>query len=81
MKIEDVRCEQYTREGPSIRGNEAHWKETPFTVMRIITDDGTEGCAFGERTIDGPTVRDIRQLLIGTDPFYREWIWQQLWNL
>lgn len=51
-------------------------------VVRIKTDEGLEGVA-GASTYLGATgvaaqVAELRPLLIGEDPFYRERIWQRL---
>lgn len=51
-------------------------------VVRVKTDDGLEGVA-GASTYLGATgvaasVAELRPLLIGEDPFYREKIWQRL---
>lgn len=51
-------------------------------VVRIRTDEGQEGVAgsttyLGARAV-AATVAELRPLLIGEDPFYRERIWQRL---
>lgn len=76
MKIKDIRCEVYPGEEPQ----PPRKGYTPFTVMRIITDNGIEG--FGDFAFsDEITVEDIKPLLIGRDPFDREWIWQTIWRM
>jgi L-alanine-DL-glutamate epimerase-like enolase superfamily enzyme len=60
-------------EGHSHPGNE---HQAAQTLLRIVTDEGVEGCAFGA----SPAVIEqiVKPLLIGRDPFYRERIWQML---
>ena len=85
MKIKDVRYELYLHEQPQLPAEDRpgfpHWEgKVPFTILRIITDDGVEGFAFGEdREIPESTVSGIRQMIVDKDPFDREWIWQRLW--
>ena len=88
MKIKDVRCEVYLREQPqpprltiSDRWPTISGK-IPWAILRIITDDGIEGFAFGEKgDVSEQAISAIKPELIGRDPFDREWIWQRLWRL
>ena len=74
IKIKDVRCEVYSGEKPE----PPRKGYTPFTILRIITDDGIEG--YGDFAFsDEPTISNIKPELIGRDPFDREWIWQRIW--
>jgi len=91
MKIKDVKCEVYL---PDLPENEAAHREMiffapwlvsgkiPLYILRIITDDGIEGFAFGEyyKEISALTVSQIKREIIDRDPFDREWIWQRLWH-
>ena len=88
MKIKDVQYEEYLRgqpvaPPPNIRGRRGFPYppgKVPFPVLRIITDDGIEGFAFGNRQITERELSRIKQVIIGRDPFDREWIWQTLWS-
>ncbi len=91
MKIKDVKCEVYLREQPTrvrrrvgpptVRHVPAPPGKIAFTLLRITTDDGIEGFAFGGRDTTEPIISGIKPELIGRDPFDREWIWQRLWRL
>jgi L-alanine-DL-glutamate epimerase-like enolase superfamily enzyme len=55
-------------------------------VLRIGTDEGAEGVALTPRRGSGWILKDIvdrvlRQELLDTDPFLREWLWQRLWEV
>jgi len=86
LKIKDVKYELYLQEQPQVLKKERSGfprikGKIPFPILRIITDDGVEGFAFGEdREIPESTVSGIRQMIVGKDPFDREWIWQSLWQ-
>jgi len=88
MKIKDVRCEVYLREQRPRRMEKDFYNvkrpvgKIPFTILRIITDDGIEGFAFDAQNIlNEKTINTIKGEIIGRDPFDREWIWQRLWGL
>jgi len=87
MKVQDVRCEVYLREQPQppkeMTGSKwpALSGKIPFTILRIITDDGIEGCVISGLAINELAVSQIKQEIIGRDPFDREWIWHRLWRL
>jgi len=88
MKIKDVRCEIYLQELPQpplprggLRDFPQPTGKTPFTILKIITDDGIEGFGFGDKSIDERAISVIKQTIIDRDPFDREWIWQRLWYL
>ncbi|MFC1917903.1 enolase C-terminal domain-like protein [Chloroflexota bacterium] len=84
MKIKDLITEVYVREQVSVRVR----RDMPpppskvyFTILKIITDEGIEGFAFGSEAIAKPAVKAIKPEIIGRDPLDREWIWQRLWYL
>jgi len=84
MKIKDVRYELYLHEKPHHPGDARpgfprREGKVPFPLLRIITDDGIEGFASNDREVPESTVSAIRQMIVGKDPFDREWIWQSLW--
>ncbi len=88
MKIKDVRCEVYLREQRPRRIKKDFYNikrpvgKIPFTILRIITDDGIEGFAFDAQNIlNEKTINTIKGEIIGRDPFDREWIWQRLWYM
>ena len=81
MKIIDLVTETFHHESCIVRDTEGHAHPGPEhdatqTLLRIITDEGFEGYAFGAR----PEVIEqiVKPMLIGEDPFYRERIWQKL---
>lgn len=83
MKIKDIKCMLYPRK-PTRRGRPDFLHPaggTPFTILRIITDDGIEGFGFGDRSIDEPAISVVKQVITDKDPFDREWVWQRLWYL
>ena len=86
MKIKDVIREVYMWELPVPRhaGPDHPYPtgEIPLDILRIITDDGTEGQFFrSDVTYSEANVNDMKRELIGRDPFDREWIWQRFWRL
>lgn len=87
MKIKDVICEEYVWEmkAPKYMDPAEHpypIGEAPLDVLRIITDDGIEGLMFRtDVSFSESNVSDIKRQLIGSDPFDREWHWQNLWHL
>jgi len=81
MKITDVVTEPFTYKSKVVRDSEGHTHPGPEhdatqTLLRIVTDEGAEGYAFGanKEAID----RIVKPILIGADPFYREKLWQIL---
>jgi L-alanine-DL-glutamate epimerase-like enolase superfamily enzyme len=55
-------------------------------VLQIRTDAGLDGVAFQPRQAASAVLPDIvdrvlREVLIGEDPFQREWLWHKLWEL
>jgi L-alanine-DL-glutamate epimerase-like enolase superfamily enzyme len=81
MKIVDLITEAFRYRSRVVRDSEGHTHPGPEhdatqTVLRIVTDEGVEGHAFGAnaQVIQGI----VKPLLVGEDPFYRERIWQSL---
>ena len=81
MKIVDVITQRFRYLSNKVRDSEGHGHPGPEheasqTVLKIVTDEGVEGYSFGvnDTVIDGL----VKPLLIGKDPFYREYIWQML---
>src|SRR5271170_5519214 len=55
-------------------------------VLQIRTDAGPDGVAFQPRRAASAVLPDIvdrvlREVLVGEDPFQREWLWHKLWEL
>jgi L-alanine-DL-glutamate epimerase-like enolase superfamily enzyme len=81
MKIVDVITETFRYRSRIVRDSEGHTHPGPEhdarqTLLRIVTDDGVEGCWFG---VDPGVIGGVvKPLLIGEDPLYRERIWQAL---
>jgi len=81
MKIVDVITQVFHYKSCSVRDSEGHSHPGPEhdatqSLLRIVTDEGVEGYAFG---VDAAVVdRIVKPVLVGRDPFYREWVWQQL---
>ena len=81
MKVVDVITEVFHYKSRVVRDADGHGHPGPErdaaqTLLRIVTDEGIEGCCFG-----GPVdaiQRIARSALIGEDPFYRERIWKRL---
>ncbi len=88
MKIKDIKYEEYLRDSPippppRILGK--HWGVTkgkmPFPILKIITDEGIEGYSLSYKVIPKPVIDKIKRIIIGVDPFNREWIWQEFATL
>lgn len=85
MHITDVIVETFHHKTRVIRDADGHAHPllpgTPDldarqNLLRIRTDEGVEGYAFG---VNVEAVRQIvKPMLLGEDPFYRERIWQRL---
>jgi L-alanine-DL-glutamate epimerase-like enolase superfamily enzyme len=81
MKIVDLITETFTYRSRVVRDSEGHTHPGPEheakqTLLRIVTDEGIEGFAFG--AAPGIIEGIVKPLLVGQDPFYRERIWQTL---
>jgi L-alanine-DL-glutamate epimerase-like enolase superfamily enzyme len=80
-KIAEVRVETFhhrtlvARDSHGIR-HPASERDATQTLLRIRTDDGSEGYCFGA---DAEAVDQVvRPILLGEDPFFRERLWQRL---
>lgn len=85
MKIKDVICEVYMWERPTPKNVSPEYPypvgNAPLDIIRIITDDGTEGQFFRtDVNLSESNMVDIKHQLIGKDPFDRELIWHNLWG-
>jgi L-alanine-DL-glutamate epimerase-like enolase superfamily enzyme len=81
MKIVDVVVEEFSYRSGIVRDSEGHTHpgaehDARQTLLRIVTDEGVEGCSFGASR--EPIERIVKPILLGQDPFFRERIWQQL---
>lgn len=81
MKIVDVITQRFTYKTRRASDSEGHSHPGPerdatHCVLRILTDEGVEGCCFGANPAVIQNV--VRPALIGEDPLYREKIWQRL---
>jgi L-alanine-DL-glutamate epimerase-like enolase superfamily enzyme len=81
MRIVDLYTQTFTYRSRTVRDAEGHTHPGPEhearqSLLRIVTDEGIEGWAFGS----APDVMEgiVKPLLLGEDPFYRERIWQTL---
>jgi L-alanine-DL-glutamate epimerase-like enolase superfamily enzyme len=55
-------------------------------VLRLGTDDGTEGVALLPRRGAGVVLEDLvrhvlHDELVGSDPLQREWLWHRMWEI
>ncbi len=83
MKISEVRVEtfRYTSDkGKDIQGHghPARPHEARQTMLTIVSDEGVCGYSFGDDITMALGL--VRPLLLGEDPFYRERIWQNLYQ-
>ncbi len=86
MKIKDVICEEYMWERPAPKSVSPEYPypvgTAPLHILRIVTDDGTEGLFLRtDIALSESNVGDIKRLLIGQDPLDRELHWNKLWGL
>jgi L-alanine-DL-glutamate epimerase-like enolase superfamily enzyme len=81
MKITDVITETFRYRSKTVRDSEGHGHPGPEhdatqTMLRIVTDEGVAGYAFG---VNAQAIHSVvKPMLIGADPLYREKIWQAL---
>ncbi len=81
MKITAITTETFTYTSHTARDSEGHTHPGPAhearqTLLRVATDEGVEGYAFGANPEIIGTI--VAPMLLGEDPFYRERIWQKL---
>lgn len=81
MRIVDVVTESFHYRSRTVRDTDGHAHPGPEhdatqTLLRIVTDEGAEGYAFGAPP--GIIAEIVKPMLVGEDPFYRERIWQRL---
>ena len=81
MKIVDVRTETFVYKSYVVRESHGHVHPGPVhdakqTLLRIMTDEGIEGHAFGANPEIIKSI--VKPLLLGQDPFSRERLWQEL---
>ena len=81
MKIVDVITRKIHFRSNTVRDSEGHGHPGPEhdavqSMVTIVTDEGLTGDAFG----GSPDVIQglVKPLLLGKDPFYREYLWQML---
>ena len=87
MRITDVKVSVSTREIPPMAHRD-HVGSEPWdmVVIRVLTDEGVEGNAFGWGVRSGEVTAKIvadvlKPALVGEDPFDREKIWQKIRTL
>jgi L-alanine-DL-glutamate epimerase-like enolase superfamily enzyme len=81
MKIVDVQTQTFHYRSKTVRDEDGHGHPGPehdarATVLKIITDDGGEGYAFGANAAVINSV--VKPVLLGEHPWYRERIWKRL---
>jgi L-alanine-DL-glutamate epimerase-like enolase superfamily enzyme len=82
MKLIDAQVETFLYKNHTTRDSEGHTHPGPEqdakqTLLRLVTDEGIEGYAFGGASPE--VVRQIvRPMLLGEDPMMRERIWQRM---
>ena len=81
MRIVDLATTTFRYTSRTVRDSDGHSHpgaphEATQTLLRVISDEGIEGYAFGAN----PSIIEsiVKPVLIGEDPFYRERIWRQL---
>lgn len=86
MKITDVDVVV----GPASPSTGTRWRDGlplrasrgEIGALRITTDDGVTGYAYGDpRMLADQVERHFRRELLGQDPFQREYLWKRMWEL
>ena len=83
MQITDLTVETFNYKSRTARDSDGHAHPGPEhdaaqTLLRIQTDQGLEGYAFG---VNAEAIKNIvKPMLLGEDPFYRERIWTRLFE-
>ena len=77
ITVRTFRYTSYVGRDSEGHGHPAAPNEARTSLLTIRTDTGVEGYAFGGMA---PAVLEslVKPVLLGQDPFYREWIWQRL---
>src|SRR5438105_662993 len=81
MKIVDVITQTFQYKSGIVRDSEGHTHpghehDARQTLLRIVSDTGVEGYAFGA---DAAAIEQyVKPSLLGADPFFRERLWQNL---
>lgn len=83
MKITDVVVDRFRCTSNTVRDTDGHGhpgpeSESSQSLIRIKTDEGVEGYAFGGNPQFIENV--IKPAIVGEDPFYRERIWRDLFH-
>jgi L-alanine-DL-glutamate epimerase-like enolase superfamily enzyme len=77
IKVTTFRYTSHVGRDSEGHGHPAAPSEARTSLLTIKTDTGVEGYAFG--AIAQPVLESlVKPVLLGQDPFYREWIWQRL---
>jgi len=81
MKIVDIVTQTFHYTSDIVRDSEGHSHPGPAhdakqTLLRIVSDSGVEGYAFGAEA--QAIQQQVKPALLGADPFYRERLWQML---
>jgi len=83
MKITQVETIRFSYLNKVVRDSEGHRHPGPEakatqTLLKITTDEGANGYAFG---VNAQVIQSVvKPILLGEDPFYREKIWQDLFE-
>ncbi|HYE84583.1 MAG TPA: enolase C-terminal domain-like protein [Clostridia bacterium] len=83
MKITDVKVHALKPFGAIKNNNQWEVKKNVFSFVRVITDEGIEGCGVSSLTGGNPmalesSINLIKSVLIGKDPLDRERIYYEL---
>ena len=82
MKITDVTVQVFAYRSNVVRDSEGHGHPGPEhdaqqSLITITTDEGVSGHAFGS-ILESALHNQVKPILVGQDPFYRERLWQAL---
>lgn len=81
MKIIDVSAQNFRYINKKVRDSEGHGhpgkpNEATESLLTITTDEGIKGYSFGANAAVVHNL--VKPLLMGEDPFYREYLWQMM---
>ena len=85
MKITDLEVRAYAAEyGRPISNGKYTYNTTEIIICSVLTDSGTTGCGWCRGTCDNSkfivdTIRHLRPVLLGEDPFNVERIWEKMY--